>query len=61
MSGGDLLVLPAGIHHRPSLDMTNHVQTMKLFKDEPKCVSQPRTRDQCQPLRINYVKSIEAQ
>ena len=32
MGAGDLMVLPAGIYHRFSLDMKNRVRTMRLFK-----------------------------
>ncbi|KAN0079813.1 ARD/ARD' family domain containing protein [Tylopilus felleus] len=49
MSAGDLLVLPAGIYHRFSLDMTTFVRTMTLFKDEPKWIAH-RERRMVQPL-----------
>lgn len=32
LSAGDMIVLPAGIYHRFSLDMGNKSRTMRLFK-----------------------------
>ncbi|KAH0833836.1 ARD/ARD' family-domain-containing protein [Lanmaoa asiatica] len=62
MSAGDLLVLPAGIYHRFSLDTENRVRTMRLFKDEPEWIAHNRGQEtDVNPFRIEYLKSIEVQ
>ena len=38
----DLIVLPAGIFHRFSLDLNNFAYVMRLFQDEPKWVAHSR-------------------
>jgi 1,2-dihydroxy-3-keto-5-methylthiopentene dioxygenase len=62
MGPGDLLVLPAGIYHRFTLDTTDHARTMRLFKDEPKWIAHNRGQEtDANPFRIQYVRSIEVQ
>ncbi|KIJ18083.1 hypothetical protein PAXINDRAFT_110533 [Paxillus involutus ATCC 200175] len=62
MSAGDLLVLPAGIYHRFSLDEKNRVRIMRLFKDEPKWIAHNRGHEtDVNPFRVEYLKSVEVQ
>ncbi|KAH7911273.1 Acireductone dioxygenase [Hygrophoropsis aurantiaca] len=59
MSAGDLMVLPAGIYHRFSLDEKNRVRTMRLFKDEPKWIAYNRGSETDEnPYRLDYLKTL---
>ncbi|KDQ15105.1 hypothetical protein BOTBODRAFT_32082 [Botryobasidium botryosum FD-172 SS1] len=55
---GDLLVLPAGIYHRFTLDEANNIKALRLFKDEPKWVPHPRSAEtEVNPYRQQYLQS----
>ncbi|KAK7472108.1 1,2-dihydroxy-3-keto-5-methylthiopentene dioxygenase [Stygiomarasmius scandens] len=57
---GDLLVVPAGIYHRFTLDEGNKVRTVRLFKDEPKWHAVYRTTEtDANPTRVDYLRSIQ--
>jgi len=58
----DLIVLPAGIYHRFSLDDKAYIKAMRLFKDDPKWTPLDRvlpTTDTV-PSRKDYLHSIHA-
>ncbi|EIM85137.1 Acireductone dioxygenase [Stereum hirsutum FP-91666 SS1] len=56
---GDLLVVPAGIYHRFTLDELNAVKAIRLFKEEPKWI--PHTRNEetdKNPYRVDYLSNL---
>ncbi|KAJ7675651.1 Acireductone dioxygenase ARD family, partial [Mycena polygramma] len=56
---GDLLVLPAGIYHRFTLDEKNRARLMRLFKDEPKWIAHTRsTETEANVHRVGYLRDI---
>lgn len=55
----DLLILPAGIYHRFTLDTENTVTALRLFKDEPKWLALNRPVVGSK-IREEYVETIKA-
>ncbi|XP_034924559.1 acireductone dioxygenase 1 [Populus alba] len=54
---GDLIILPAGIYHRFTLDTGDYVKLMRLFVGEPVWTAYNRPQED-HPARKEYIKSM---
>ncbi|KAI1305292.1 putative 1,2-dihydroxy-3-keto-5-methylthiopentene dioxygenase [Halotydeus destructor] len=55
---GDLIVLPAGIYHRFTLDEKDYIKAMRLFIGEPVWLALNRPADE-HPARASYLQHIQ--
>ncbi|KAK1414699.1 hypothetical protein QVD17_30449 [Tagetes erecta] len=57
IKAGDLIILPAGIYHRFTLDTSNYIKLMRLFVGEPVWTAFNRPQEE-HPARRNYMISF---
>ncbi|KAJ0093068.1 hypothetical protein Patl1_25297 [Pistacia atlantica] len=57
IKAGDLIILPAGIYHRFTLDTSNYVKLMRLFVGEPVWTAYNRPQEN-HPVRKEYIKGL---
>jgi len=60
VSRGDMIVLPAGIYHRFTLDSNNYIKALRLFVGEPIWTPHPRSvSSDNHPSVRNYKKTFQ--
>ncbi|KAI0820863.1 1,2-dihydroxy-3-keto-5-methylthiopentene dioxygenase [Trametes gibbosa] len=59
LEAGDMIILPAGIYHRFTLDENEHSRTLRLFKDQPRWEAHYRGPETDKnPYRAEYLKAF---
>ncbi|KAL7420228.1 1,2-dihydroxy-3-keto-5-methylthiopentene dioxygenase [Cryptotrichosporon argae] len=60
LDAGDLIVLPAGIYHRFTVDSANTITAMRLFQDEPKWTPYSRAGGDtdARDARVSYLSGV---
>ncbi|TPX38884.1 acireductone dioxygenase [Synchytrium endobioticum] len=59
VSKSDLIILPAGIYHRFTLDSTNYLEAMRLFKEDPKWTPLNRSNEtEKNKVRTEYIEKL---
>lgn len=61
VSSGDLIILPAGLYHRGTLDEDDYCGIMRLFRDSQRwnAISRSEKRADTHPARLQYLKMLK--